>query len=361
MQLNFRKIFNVFRLSDERHVKVLEQIKESAKGDLDFFTLTIFAGIIITLGLILNSSAVIIGGMLMAPLVWPILAMALSMIRGSLRLFEQSLFTLFKATASILLVAYLMGLILPFNEFGMEVISRTQPTILELFIALAAGFVAAFVISYPGLGSFIAGVVIASAVVPPLCVVGLSLAEKNLGQAAGSLLLFVSNLIAMILSAALFFVLAKFKPLSGEESLERRRNNVVWSVVFLIIIIIPLIIITSDTLKNNQQIKIVRGVINLRVSQSEISDIKLSGRDDVLFIEIVVRAKNNLTPKQMDSLTNQLSEELGSSVNLKMTIIPILEAGQIYQKEVITTEEKQGDINGDIFPKINGNLPKEQQ
>ncbi|PIT90173.1 MAG: hypothetical protein COU22_03640 [Candidatus Komeilibacteria bacterium CG10_big_fil_rev_8_21_14_0_10_41_13] len=359
MMINFQKYLNVFRLPEERHQKVLAQIKESAKPDLDFFVLTIFAAVIITLGLILNNSSVVIGGMLMAPLVWPILAFALAMVKGSLRLFQDSLWTLVKATLSILLVAYVIGLFSPFNDFGVEVISRTQPTLLELVIALASGFVAAFVISYPGLGSFIAGVVIASAIVPPLCVTALSFAENNLTQAGGSFLLFVANLIAMVLSAALFLSLAKFKPLAGEASTERRKSQMIWSLAFLIVIAIPLGIITKNIMQMGKQIAVVREVITAQVRNSEISDVSINSKNNVLLIEVILRASNNLSSKQMDILSNKLAEDLNASVNLQITIIPTLEGGRVYESEAIKQAETDLDNNqikeinqADVFPEV---------
>jgi uncharacterized hydrophobic protein (TIGR00271 family) len=347
-----KKYLNIFRLPAERHKRVIDQVNENAKGDLDFFVLTIFAAIIISLGLIINNGAVIIGGMLMAPFVWPILALAMAMIRGSLRTLEQSIVTIVKSAVLILISSYLLGLISPFHQFGTELFSRTQPTIVELFIALASGFVAAFVIGYPGLGSFIAGVVIASAVVPPLCVTGLLLAEKDLNGAAGSLLLFTANLIAMILSAVLYFALAKFKPVATEEGQERRTSNLIWSLIFMVIIAIPLIIITGNIIRDNNRLRVIKQVVYSYIKDSEVYNINLANYESVLFIEVSIRSKRNLTPIQMENLSSLLSEKLDNPVNLKMTIIPVLEAGGGYDFNNFEPALNIGSLKEDVFPKI---------
>jgi len=139
MKSNHKKIFNLFNLSEARQQKATLQIKEGVQEDLDFYILSFFSAIVITLGLILDNASVIIGGMLMASLVWPMLALALAIAQSNIRLFKISLFSLVKVGLITLIVSYLIGLIWPFTEFNHEIVSRTQPSILELVIALVAG------------------------------------------------------------------------------------------------------------------------------------------------------------------------------------------------------------------------------
>jgi uncharacterized membrane protein len=118
-----------FSVDCKRQEKVYEEIRESAKGDFDFYVLLISASIIITLGLIINSSSVVIGGMLLAPLVWPILALSMGIIKGRSKLLQESVFTLLKSTILILVIAIFLGLIAPdYTLKGNEFLSRTAPT-----------------------------------------------------------------------------------------------------------------------------------------------------------------------------------------------------------------------------------------
>ena len=91
---HIKRCIGPFCVDEDRQKKVYNEIKESAKGDFDFFVLTIFSGIIITLGLVVDSSAVVIGGMLLAPLVWPILSLSLGIVKGRSKLIQDSSFTL---------------------------------------------------------------------------------------------------------------------------------------------------------------------------------------------------------------------------------------------------------------------------
>lgn len=114
------------------------------------FILLSFSTIIIALGLVINSAAVVIGGMLIAPLVWPILSLALSIMKGKSRFVGEAVVTIFKSSLIILLLSILVGLLVPNVALNsQEIISRTQPQLYELFIALVSGFIGAFIVSYP--------------------------------------------------------------------------------------------------------------------------------------------------------------------------------------------------------------------
>ncbi len=178
--------FRFFRQNPKRQDKVYEQIKNNAKCDYDFYVLTIFAAIIITLGILINSTAVVIGGMLIAPLVWPIMAMSVGIAMGRTALLQKSLFALLKSILVIIAVSIVFGFIVPELVLeNNELLERTSPTILELVVGLAAGFIGAFIIAYPKLGSAIAGVVVAAAIVPPVSIVGISLARGDFNSATG--------------------------------------------------------------------------------------------------------------------------------------------------------------------------------
>lgn len=337
------KQLKIFHLSEERQKKVTEQIRTGAEPDLDFYVMSIFSGIIVTLGIIVNSGAVIIGGMLIAPLVWPVLAISIAIIKGSTRLLQASLSSFLKASVLILLVSFFIGLLSPFHEFGSEFLSRARPTIIELFIALAAGFIGAFVIAFPKLSSAIAGVVIATAIVPPLSVMGLSLAEKNLTTFGGSLLLVVVNLIAVIISSSILFLLTRFRPPQTEVGKERRRYSLVWAVVLLIVIAIPLLIITSNTIKVSQQESTIREIIMSQFPKAQISQLHISEMNNVIFVRSTLQATDNLTRSDVEMLTSVLSDRLNQSVNLQIMVIPTMEAGKEYIPKAIINATEQKD------------------
>ena len=345
-----KKHLSLFRITAERQKQVYKQIRENAKADFDFFILLSFSTIIIALGLIINSAAVVIGGMLIAPLVWPIFALSLSLVKGQNRSSGEAIVTIFKSTLVILLLSLILGFIVPKAPLsGQEIISRTQPQLYELFIALASGFIGAFAVAYPKLGSAMAGVVVAAALVPPLAAVGLLLSEKDLAGAGGALLLFLSNLIAITLAAALLFFLSKFRGPQTEEAQLNQKISFRWTIIFLIIITVPLIIITSDTVKTQNRQMIIKEVLEAKVPSSKLLSVNLNQRGDLILIEATVRSPDNIYKYQVEELTEIFSREFKDSVILKISVIPVIEAGKLAPGQTIFNSLPNGfEANDDL-------------
>lgn len=326
-----------FRISTDRQEKVYDQIKDNAKGDFDFYILCFFSSVIITLGLIIDSAAVVIGGMLIAPLVWPIFLMSLAILMGRGKIFEKSFFTFIKAVVIIFSVALVIGFFLPHINSGQEIISRTHPTLYELFIALASGFVGAFVISYPKLGNAMAGVVVAAALVPPLAVTGLAVSQNDIEAAGGSLLLFLSNLVAIIFAAGVLFLLAKFRGPSTLEGKEVRRSNIRWFVLMFLIVLIPLFFITTRTITEEKRSKVVREVLEVELPDAKVSDLEIKEIDRILHINVTIRSDQSISKSQVSELTEYLSTNFNKSVVLKIVIVPVIEAGKLLPQSLIVT------------------------
>ena len=141
-----------------------------------FFFLLALASVIAALGLITNSSAVIIGAMIVAPLMNPILSLSFAIATANWALFFRSVVTIVLGSFLAMGVAALVTVVSPWDVVGSELLSRTRPTMLDLGIAIAAGAAGAFSLTRKSIASSIAGVAIAVALVPPLCVVGIGLA-----------------------------------------------------------------------------------------------------------------------------------------------------------------------------------------
>ncbi len=198
----------------------LQQSREAASiPSFGFFFLLISATVIATLGLISNSTAVIIGAMIVAPLMNPILSMAFGIVTGNWTLYKQSLVTVALGAASTVFVSSLFSALIPVDAVGSEVIARTRPNLIDLGIAIAAGAAGSFSLTRKSIASSIAGVAIAVALVPPLCVTGIGLgigkemvahidtvAISYLDVSAGAFLLFIVNLAGITFTACLVFL-----------------------------------------------------------------------------------------------------------------------------------------------------------
>lgn len=193
----------------------LDLSRAATLRDLVYWLQIIFAAGIATLGLVLNSPAVIIGAMLISPLMNPILASGLALASGDLVLGLRAAFNLFLSCAAAIAFAVLLVVLLPFREMTSEIAARTQPNVLDLLIALFSGAVGSVAIcrEVKGVVTSIPGVAIAVALMPPLCVVGYGIGlmlvfdtATGWRVASGGGLLFLTNLVAITLTAMLVFV-----------------------------------------------------------------------------------------------------------------------------------------------------------
>lgn len=182
---------------------------------------------IATFGLVLNSSGVVIGAMLIAPLMGPIVALAMALTVGSPYLALRSLLRIGISIVVVVSGSALINVALPYHEMTPEIAARTTPTALDLFVAVFCAFAAAFSVvrSSSETIATAAGTSISIALVPPLCVVGFGVGNAQWPVALGAALLFTANLSAILMFAALFFLslgfnLVKSEPLEQQGSAE---------------------------------------------------------------------------------------------------------------------------------------------
>lgn len=213
-----------------------EQFELDARSDQPFLVLTLAAGAIATLGLLANSSAVVIGAMLIAPWMLPLRAAAFGILQGRLLLVGRALLTLLIGIGMTVVLSVLLGASVGLPILGSEVAARTQPNLLDLGVALVAGAIAAYASVSSKAISSLAGTAIAVALVPPVCAFGLLLASAQWRMALGAALLFSANLLG-ILSGALI-TLAICQP-ELRVNLWRSRLGLI-SLVLTALLLIPL-------------------------------------------------------------------------------------------------------------------------
>ncbi len=195
----------------------------------------------------------------------------------------------------------------------------------ELFIALAAGFVGAFIATYPKISTTIAGVVIAAALIPPLAVLGISLAQGQIVEAGGAFLLYLTNLLAIILAATSVFFLMGFRKPKTEAGKERRKKALIWTGIFLLITCIPLSIITKGIVKQNFQQELISEVFSLELREFQITDIDITEEQFNILTEVTVRGKESISKDATQNIARVLSSRLGKWVTLKINLIKIEE------------------------------------
>jgi len=187
--------------ADVRLAALQREFEHDASFNQVFVVLTVGATLIATLGLLANSPGVVIGAMVVAPWIMPLQAMAFEILRGRLPMFLRALRTLLLGVVICVLLAMAVGHLVAFPSFGSEVMNRTSPNLLDLGVALVAGAVAMYAKLRKDAISALAGLAIAVALVPPMCVVGILLASSYWMQAYGALLLFATNLLGIMVGA----------------------------------------------------------------------------------------------------------------------------------------------------------------
>ena len=195
-------------ITRERRADVRLGLRESSAPDFDYFVLVILSAIIATLGLLIDSAAIIIGAMLVAPLMSPIIGLGMASITGDDQLLKDSLSSVFRGAVVAVGISFLVALINRFLPFVIlqpipdEVISRTIPGPIDLGVALAGGAAAAYALAMPNISAALPGVAIATAIMPPLSAVGIGLALGRWDVAGGAFLLFVTNAVSITFAAS---------------------------------------------------------------------------------------------------------------------------------------------------------------
>ena len=242
-----------------------EETIESLKKGVEFRGTTlwvlIFAIFLASLGLNTNSTAVIIGAMLISPLMGPIMGFGLGLGIADFDLVKRSLRNYLTATLFSVVTATIYFLISPINEAQSELLARTSPTIYDVLIAFFGGLAGIVAGSTKSKGNVIPGVAIATALMPPLCTAGFGLATGNLSYFLGAFYLYFINTVFISLSTYIVVRMLKYK---NKEILDKKREQTVRRYMMIIVTctIIPSLYLTYRVLRNTVFDEQVRSFVN---------------------------------------------------------------------------------------------------
>lgn len=210
----------------------------------------IFAIFIACLGLNLNSTAVIIGAMLISPLMGPIIGMGLAVGRADLELLKRSLTNYGVSTVISVLTAALYFQLTPLTEAQSELLARTSPTLYDVLIALFGGAAGILALSTGGKGNVIPGVAIATALMPPLCTAGYGLAMGEWSFFFGACYLFFINTVFIALATYLGVRLLQFQP---KQFVDKARLAVVnrYIAVIVVVTMLPAVYMTTQIIRQS--------------------------------------------------------------------------------------------------------------
>ncbi|MEM8830870.1 MAG: TIGR00341 family protein [Cyanobacteria bacterium P01_G01_bin.19] len=284
------------------------------------FMLTLSA-IISTLGLLANSVAIIIGAMIIAPLMGPIVGMAFSVAMGNRKLLRRSSFTLLKGVILTIAASWLTASIIGLETVDSEILSRTNPTLLDFGIAMAAGLAGAFTQTRRSIADAIPGVAIAVALVPPLSVIGIGLGLGEQEIATGASLLFSTNLICIIFFGSLVFLFQSY------GNLDRAKKGLAMSTIVMFALGIPLTLSMRELIIEKNVSSQIADLIVEETTTFADADIELIGvtpQKGFLHIDIQVAAPlDSISQIDIDELRRLLTQNILQPISLRVEIIPM--------------------------------------
>ena len=316
----FRKIVKPVTL--ERRAEVQVQLRDSCTPDFDFFLLVVLSAVIATLGLLTNSAAVIIGAMLVAPLMSPIIGIGLASLTGDARLFRDAGVALGRGALFAILMAVLLAWsnrYLPFvtlQELPGEIMSRTRPSPIDLTIALAGGMAAAFALALPSISAALPGVAIATALMPPLCTVGIGIALGRWDVAGGALLLFLTNAVTIAFAAMLVFFALGFA--TKREAGRRAPRALLVSAGFTLVLLVPLTVLSASFFQNAAENRQINSVVGTQVATlgAELIDLQVVQDGDTLHMTVPLRVSKQLSYEDVVNLQKSVALQLQRPVSV---------------------------------------------
>jgi uncharacterized hydrophobic protein (TIGR00271 family) len=303
-----------------------------------YATLMVLSVIIASLGLVGNSTAVVIGAMIIAPLMTPILALAGSLVLAWPRRQLVAALILLAGCVGGAAVAWLVSSVLPAERFIVlpnELLARTSPTLLDLGIGLAAGAAGAYVTVRTKVGSSIAGVAIAVALVPPLAAVGILL-QRGEGQlAAHAALLLLTNIATITLSAAVVFLVTGLTPKARVDRVRRRIGlGLATALIGVAAVAYPLALASTDLVTREKEQSTLEAQVTqwLQGHNTQLREIEV-GQANRFHIVIALTGADH--PPAPQPLASVLAHKLDHSVDLVVRYTPSSE--QIARGEPVTT------------------------
>lgn len=288
-----------------------------------FFVLVFLSTVIAAYGVVRNSSATVIGAMIVAPFMTPIMAVSLSSITGDSKNILRSISIVASGTALVIGLSFLLAKLLPGELHvydNMQIMSRVAPREIDLIIALAAGAAGAFATSREDVSDALPGVAIAVSLVPPLAVVGITLAAGEISLAWDSFLLFLTNFLAIVAAGLAVFAIMGFGGVMLGKGDRKTRRLAIASVVFgTLLISVPLVIAGYNVTSTELLRRDVKNEVTEWIGDSDYGVVMIEA--DTGEVDIVISGEGEMP--EFDDLMSGLKKKTSKKdVNVNLKVIP---------------------------------------
>ena len=329
--------------------EVIERRREDGKLSEHFLFMTAMSGGIAILGLLLSSPAVVIGAMLLSPLMGPIMALGFALAIGDWAWLKQSLRTLMIGSVMAVLLCAVLVFLSPIQSITSEIAARTRPNLFDLFVALFSALAGAYAM-IRGREGAIVGVAIATALMPPLAVVGFGLATFNWTVFSGALLLFVTNFLTIALTA---FGLAKLYGFRANLTKgQSQAQSLAVAAVFLALAVPLGFSLYGIAWETNAQ-RIVRGEIRSAFDRrSQVDRLEIDFAAKPVGVHAVVFTPT-LRPGLETALEQELTERLGKPIALDLVQYEVGTSESAAERAQLSTararEEREASARADAL------------
>jgi len=308
------------------HHDVISDLVGRTELSPNYLSSITLSNLIALFGLLTNSVAVVIGAMLISPLMGPIFSLGLAFTMGDLVLTRRAIRNITYSILLAVFVAAVFTLISPLKGATHEILSRTRPNIYDLLIAVFAGTAGALALCTRKNYLFTTtGVAVATAVIPPLSVVGYGIGTWQFGIAAGGFLLFFTNLVAIVISSNAVFYACRFRGSMVAESRypARRRFQILGTL--LVIISIPLLYtLVTDIRKmklTGQVENILRENFNHQL-KSRLTAVSINKVDGKYIVDATINTVKYVEIDEQNKIEKELTSQIGSSkLELEQVIV----------------------------------------
>ncbi|MEE8601250.1 TIGR00341 family protein [Euzebya tangerina] len=308
------------RLTEPEQDELVWQAERLAKTSPDYLVLSLVSALIASLGLLLNSTAVIIGAMLVAPLMTPLVALGVGVTAGRVGIARQSLATVLNGTGMILVASFVLGLLIQPDAPTSEMTSRSAPTLLDAGIALASGIAGGYATARRDIPAALAGVAIAAALVPPLCVVGLAAGIGQAQLALGALLLFTTNIVCIAAVSCLVFAWLGLR-IQRHRRVESRSGWAVGMIAAVAGLLVAIVVLNADQTGFDRR-RIISS-IEETIPGISVQQVETSGISPVE-VTATVTADSDPTPADATVIEGAVAEAIGSPVDLRLIVLPVV-------------------------------------
>ena len=296
------------RATTEEFQELFKVLRENSKISSVYVVMMILSTLIATFGLFGDSSPVIIGAMILAPIISPIVSFAMGMVRYDKNMLNQGLITILIGTGVCLLFSAGVSLIIPIKIITSEIDARLSPTLLDMGIAVASGIAAAYAHAKEGIAKSLAGVAIAVALVPPLAVAGIGIGWWDWAVFSGAFLLYLTNLAGIIMFAGITFLFLGFAPF------RRARIGLIYTLILIGMVMVPLSLSFNRIKK---EANITRQLEGSTINELVIRNVSVRF-EEPLRVSLTLVGPDKLEGDEIREIKKEIEENIGEPIKLEV-------------------------------------------